>query len=224
MAEIVLEGVSKAFGHVQALDVVRPCRRGWANGGDRRSVRLRQDHRVAPHRGVRTAGCRLDPHRPDGREWASVGAGLQARDRLRPAGRWPVPASHRRPEHRLRHCPARGDRRSTARAARHGLAGSQPAGPAAGPAVGRPATACRPCPCDRHPSRTSCSSTNHSAHWIPNCAWIPGLRSGACSMRLGITAILVTHDRDDALGFADEVALMDAGRVVRTGPPAVVYR
>ena len=39
----------------------------------------------------------------------------------------------------------------------------------------------------------------------------------------GITAILVTHDRDDALGFADEVALMDAGRVVRTGPPAVVY-
>ena len=40
----------------------------------------------------------------------------------------------------------------------------------------------------------------------------------------GITAILVTHDRDDALGFADEVALMDTGRVVRTGPPAVVYR
>jgi len=40
----------------------------------------------------------------------------------------------------------------------------------------------------------------------------------------GITAILVTHDRDDALGFADEVALMDAGRVVRTGPPSVVYR
>ena len=34
----------------------------------------------------------------------------------------------------------------------------------------------------------------------------------------GITAILVTHDRDDALGFADEVALMNAGRVVRTGP------
>jgi iron(III) transport system ATP-binding protein len=39
----------------------------------------------------------------------------------------------------------------------------------------------------------------------------------------GITAILVTHDHDDALGFADEVALMNAGRVVRTGPPADVY-
>jgi iron(III) transport system ATP-binding protein len=39
----------------------------------------------------------------------------------------------------------------------------------------------------------------------------------------GIAAILVTHDRDDALGFADEVALMDARRVVPTGAPAVVY-
>jgi iron(III) transport system ATP-binding protein len=39
----------------------------------------------------------------------------------------------------------------------------------------------------------------------------------------GITAIVVTHDREDAMGFADEVAVMDAGRVARTGPPAVVY-
>lgn len=40
----------------------------------------------------------------------------------------------------------------------------------------------------------------------------------------GSTTLLVTHDRADALDFADEVALMDAGRVVRTGPPSVVYR
>jgi iron(III) transport system ATP-binding protein len=40
---------------------------------------------------------------------------------------------------------------------------------------------------------------------------------------IGITAILVTHDRDDALGFADEVALMNAGRVIRTGTPSDVY-
>ena len=40
---------------------------------------------------------------------------------------------------------------------------------------------------------------------------------------IGITAILVTHDRDDALGFADEVALMNAGRVIRTGAPSEVY-
>ena len=39
---------------------------------------------------------------------------------------------------------------------------------------------------------------------------------------IGITAILVTHDRDDALGFADEVALMNAGRVIRTGAPSDV--
>jgi iron(III) transport system ATP-binding protein len=39
----------------------------------------------------------------------------------------------------------------------------------------------------------------------------------------GITGILVTHDRDDAQGFADDVAVMGAGRIARTGPPSVVY-
>ena len=69
----------------------------------------------------------------------------------------------------------------------------------------------------------SCSSTNRSARWTPIC----GVDTRSAVRRLldatGITAILVTHDHDDALGFADEVALMDAGRVVRTGPPADVY-
>jgi iron(III) transport system ATP-binding protein len=53
-----------------------------------------------------------------------------------------------------------------------------------------------------------------------------GTRSAVRSLldATGITAILVTHDHDDARGFADDVAIMDAGRVVRTGPPAVVYR
>jgi iron(III) transport system ATP-binding protein len=39
----------------------------------------------------------------------------------------------------------------------------------------------------------------------------------------GITAIVVTHDREDALDFADDVAVMGGGRVARIGPPAELY-
>ena len=39
----------------------------------------------------------------------------------------------------------------------------------------------------------------------------------------GITTIVVTHDPDDALDFASVVAVMDAGRIARTGSPAEIY-
>jgi iron(III) transport system ATP-binding protein len=39
----------------------------------------------------------------------------------------------------------------------------------------------------------------------------------------GVTAIVVTHDREDAHDFADEVAVMEAGRVARIGPTAELY-
>ena len=39
----------------------------------------------------------------------------------------------------------------------------------------------------------------------------------------GITAVVVTHDRQDALDFADQVAVMEDGRIARIGPPGVVY-
>ena len=37
------------------------------------------------------------------------------------------------------------------------------------------------------------------------------------------TAILVTHDRDEALGWADLVAIVDSGRIVQSGTPVEVY-
>jgi iron(III) transport system ATP-binding protein len=40
----------------------------------------------------------------------------------------------------------------------------------------------------------------------------------------GTTALLVTHDQAEALEMADAVAVMRAGRIVQTGPPADLYR
>ncbi len=40
----------------------------------------------------------------------------------------------------------------------------------------------------------------------------------------GVTAIFVTHDQEEALSMADEVAVMMNGRIVQSGPPAAIYR
>ena len=39
----------------------------------------------------------------------------------------------------------------------------------------------------------------------------------------GKTAVLVTHDQDEALSIADRVAVMQGGRIAQVGPPAEVY-
>jgi ABC-type Fe3+/spermidine/putrescine transport system ATPase subunit len=41
--------------------------------------------------------------------------------------------------------------------------------------------------------------------------------------QVGITAIYVTHDQEEALALADTVVLMDQGRVVQTGTPQEIY-
>jgi iron(III) transport system ATP-binding protein len=41
--------------------------------------------------------------------------------------------------------------------------------------------------------------------------------------RAEATAVFVTHDQEEALAIADEVAVMDAGRVLQTGAPGTVY-
>jgi putative spermidine/putrescine transport system ATP-binding protein len=40
---------------------------------------------------------------------------------------------------------------------------------------------------------------------------------------LGITAIFVTHDQDEALVMSDRIAVMNGGRIEQFAPPAVVY-
>jgi iron(III) transport system ATP-binding protein len=41
--------------------------------------------------------------------------------------------------------------------------------------------------------------------------------------KIGITALFVTHDQEEALSVADKVAVMIEGRVLQTGTPAEVY-
>ena len=40
----------------------------------------------------------------------------------------------------------------------------------------------------------------------------------------GMTAVFVTHDREEALVLGDRVAVMHEGRIVQVGPPAEVYQ
>jgi len=42
--------------------------------------------------------------------------------------------------------------------------------------------------------------------------------------RLGLTAIHVTHDQEEAMTMADEIVILDAGRVLQKGSPEAVYR
>ena len=45
----------------------------------------------------------------------------------------------------------------------------------------------------------------------------------AIHRRSGATIVLVTHDQGEALGLADRLAVVDAGRVAQVGPPQAVY-
>jgi iron(III) transport system ATP-binding protein len=39
----------------------------------------------------------------------------------------------------------------------------------------------------------------------------------------GVTTILVTHDQEEALSFADQIAIMRDGRLIQAGPPVDLY-
>jgi putative spermidine/putrescine transport system ATP-binding protein len=45
----------------------------------------------------------------------------------------------------------------------------------------------------------------------------------ALQKRIGITAVYVTHDREEALTLADRIAVLDAGRVVQFGAPEEIF-
>jgi iron(III) transport system ATP-binding protein len=46
----------------------------------------------------------------------------------------------------------------------------------------------------------------------------------ALQQRLGVTTIMVTHDQEEALSMADEVVVMNQGRIEQVGTPQAIYR
>lgn len=45
----------------------------------------------------------------------------------------------------------------------------------------------------------------------------------ALQQRIGITAVYVTHDREEALTLSDRIAVIDAGRIVQVGAPEEIF-
>lgn len=45
----------------------------------------------------------------------------------------------------------------------------------------------------------------------------------ALQQRLGMTVLYVTHDQTEAMGMADQIVLMNAGRIEQSGTPAALY-
>ncbi|MFI6051352.1 ABC transporter ATP-binding protein [Streptomyces violascens] len=46
----------------------------------------------------------------------------------------------------------------------------------------------------------------------------------ATLLRAGTTAVLVTHDQEEALSFADTIAVMRTGQIIQQAPPAKLYQ
>ena len=71
-------------------------------------------------------------------------------------------------------------------------------------------------------ARGSCCSTSRSVTWTPSsgsrCARDPQLQK-----RLGITAVYVTHDQEEAMAISDRIAVMDRGPIVQEGTAQALY-
>jgi len=46
----------------------------------------------------------------------------------------------------------------------------------------------------------------------------------ALQQRLGVTTVMVTHDQEEALSMADEIVVMNQGRIEQVGTPQQIYR
>jgi iron(III) transport system ATP-binding protein len=46
----------------------------------------------------------------------------------------------------------------------------------------------------------------------------------ALQQRIGVTALMVTHDREEAFSVADQIVIMNKGRIEQTGSPEEIYR
>ncbi|MGQ0676384.1 MAG: ABC transporter ATP-binding protein [Rhodospirillales bacterium] len=54
--------------------------------------------------------------------------------------------------------------------------------------------------------------------------WPHQLSGGQLQKNLGITALYVTHDQEEAMAISDRIAVMNAGQVEQIGQPAEIYQ
>ena len=118
------------------------------------------------------------------------------------------------------------DKADTARASRRAARAGRP-GPlrrqVSRSALRRPAPASGAGTGARAPPARCCCWTSRSAHWTPasgrSCdAWLDHLHR-----ELGVTSLFVTHDQEEALELANEIVVMNHGRVEQVGPADAIY-
>ena len=73
------------------------------------------------------------------------------------------------------------------------------------------------------PPPTPCCSTSRGRTSIRTCEWSSATRSPRILRPLGVTVVLVTHDREEAFSLADRIALVRDGTVVQEGTPEEIY-
>ena len=101
------------------------------------------------------------------------------------------------------------------------LAGAR--GSLPGAAFRRPAAARGAGPGAGDRALASCCWTSPSPRSTARCGSTCRSRSSGCSAQLGLTAILVTHDQEEAMSVADRIAVMRRGRIEQLGTPVEVY-
>ncbi len=193
----------------------------------RRIVGLRQDHAAAAHRRIRDTRCRNDHHRrTTGGEPGKCCGTAPSERRLRRPGRRPVPASDRRTEHRLRPARYRPHARCAPASAElletvsldasyasrrpHQLSGGQQQRVALARALARqPVLMLLDEPFSALDTGLRASTRKAVARLLADA---------------GVTTLLVTHDQEEALSIADQVAVMRDGRFTQVGTPQHVYR
>ena len=206
----------------------RPARRGpgGAGGivhGHPRLVGKRQDDVVADRGGLRTAGRRSGRDRGGARRrrGPSFHAERAAADRLRPPRGRTLPASERGPQRRLRSAPGPQRRERVdellelvglsgyRRRYPHQLSGGQQQRVALARALAiEPEVVLLDEPFSSLDAAMR-SSVRADVH--------------AVLRQAGTTSILVTHDQDEALSMADEVAVLRHGVVAQLDTPAALY-